>query len=78
VKNRQLKYTWIASHYLLRFKENAAWPIKELMNAVKKDHGVVINKWAAYKAKQAAYGVLHGSMLDHYSKLGRYIEELKR
>ncbi|KAJ8432643.1 hypothetical protein Cgig2_011809 [Carnegiea gigantea] len=71
VKNRQLKYTWIASHYLLRFKENPTWPTKELVNAVKKDHGVVINKWTAYKVKQAAYGMLHGSMFDHYSKLGR-------
>ena len=44
---------------------------KELVNAVKKDHGVVINKWTAYKAKQAAYEMLRGSMFDHYSKLGR-------
>ena len=78
MKNRQLKYTWIAYHYLLRFKENPNWPATELVDAVKKDHGVVILKWTAYKAKQAAYGMLHGSMFDHYSKLGRYIEELNR
>ncbi|KAJ8440983.1 hypothetical protein Cgig2_020012 [Carnegiea gigantea] len=78
VKNRQLKYPWIASHYLLRFKENPTWSTKELVNAVKKDHGVEINKWTAYKVKQAAYGMLHDSMFDHYLKLGRYIEELNR
>ncbi|KAJ8432692.1 hypothetical protein Cgig2_016365 [Carnegiea gigantea] len=44
----------------------------------KKDYGVVINKWTTYKAKQAAYGMLHDSMFDHYSKLGRYTEELGR
>ena len=73
VKNRQLKYTWIASPYLLRFKQNPTWPAKELVNAVKKDYRVVVNKWTAYKAKQATYGILHGSMFDHYSKLGTQV-----
>ena len=77
LKNIQVKYKWIASRYLLRFKENPNWPPKELVEEVKKDHGVVIQKWTAYKAKQAAHGMLHGSMFDCYPKLGRYIEELK-
>jgi len=37
-------------HYVLRLKENLNWPSKELVHSVKKDHRVVILKWATYKA----------------------------
>ncbi|KAJ8437788.1 hypothetical protein Cgig2_013707 [Carnegiea gigantea] len=34
---------------ILRFKENPTWPAKELVNALKKNHEIVINKWTANK-----------------------------
>ena len=38
---------------------------------------VSIKKDLAYKVKYYAHRMLHGSMQDHYNKLGRYLEALK-
>jgi len=48
------------------------------MNEVKKDFGVCITKWVAYKIRKVVAKLLHDSMKEHYFKLGSYIEELKR
>ena len=39
---------------------------------------VYINKWLAYSVKERAHDLLRGSMKEHYCKLGRYLEKLKR
>ena len=36
-----------------------------------------IKKPLSYKVKYYAHRMLHGSMQDHYNKLGRYLEALK-
>ena len=38
---------------------------------------VSIKKPLAYKVKYYVHRMLHGSMEDHYNKLGRYLEALK-
>ena len=77
-KNRQLKSSWVANYYLMKFKDNPHWSAKDIINTVKVDFGIVLDKRVAYRVRHAAYKLLHGSMKDHYCKLGRYIEELKR
>ena len=38
---------------------------------------MIIKKDLAYKVKYYAHTMLHGSMQEHYNKLGRYLEALK-
>jgi len=59
------------------FKHRPYWPSKEFQAEVKKDFGVVINSWFTYDVKRRAHKLLHGSMKEHYNKVGRYIEALK-
>ncbi|XP_021747438.1 uncharacterized protein LOC110713287 [Chenopodium quinoa] len=39
---------------------------------------IIVKKDFAYKVKYYAHRKLHGSMRDHYGKLGRYLEALKK
>ena len=43
-----------------------------------RDFGTKLEKWVAYNVKLATHSLLDGSMKDHYSKVGRHLEELKR
>ncbi|KAK1432692.1 hypothetical protein QVD17_09590 [Tagetes erecta] len=76
-KNRQLTADFIASEFLPIFKARPHWPAKEIMEAVKERYKVLINRWMAYKAKSCAHKKLHGSMRDHYSKMGSYLRALR-
>ncbi|XP_076945212.1 uncharacterized protein LOC143616200 [Bidens hawaiensis] len=77
IKNRQLTVDFIADQYLPIFKANPHWKAKEIQEAVKEKFKVIISNWMAYKAKSSAHMKLHGSMKEHYSKLGSYVEALK-
>ncbi|XP_076942502.1 uncharacterized protein LOC143612394 [Bidens hawaiensis] len=77
VKNRQLTCNIIAEQFLPIFKANPHWKAKEIQDAVKDKFKVIIGSWMAYKAKSAAHKKLYGSMMEHYSKLGSYLEALK-
>ncbi|XP_035846418.1 uncharacterized protein LOC118492469 [Helianthus annuus] len=76
-KNRQLTADFISDQFLTLFKANPNWSAKDIQDAVKEKYKVIITKWLAYKAKCKASGKLHGSMKEHYSKLGSYLEALK-
>ena len=76
-KNRKMKSRWVADQFLEVFKVRPHWPAKEIMATIKKAFGVLVNKDFAYKVKYHAHRMLHGSMLEHYTKLGNYIEALK-
>ncbi|KAJ8431380.1 hypothetical protein Cgig2_027974 [Carnegiea gigantea] len=69
-KNRQLKSSWVANYYLMKFKDNPHWSGKDIINTVKVDFGIVLDKWVAYRVRHAAHKLFHGSMKDHYCKLG--------
>lgn len=45
--------------------------------AVRRAYRVIITPDLAYKVKYYAHKRLHGSMREHYGKLGKYIEALK-
>ncbi|XP_022030248.1 uncharacterized protein LOC110931151 [Helianthus annuus] len=78
VKNRQLTAMFIANEFLQVFKSKPNWSAKEIILAVKHKYKVIITKWLAYKAKACAHKKLHGSMRDHYRKIGAYMEILKK
>ncbi|XP_056695664.1 uncharacterized protein [Spinacia oleracea] len=76
-KNRQLKANWVAQQFLEVFKARPHWPAREIMESVRRAFKVLISRNLAYKIKYAAHKMLHGSMHEHYKKVGGYIEALK-
>ncbi|CAH9146031.1 unnamed protein product [Cuscuta epithymum] len=77
-KNKQLKCPWVAREFLEVFKARPHWPAKEIMETVKRAYKVVISRAFAYKVKFNSHKMLHGSMHEHYQKLGRYLDALKK
>ncbi|XP_021725172.1 uncharacterized protein LOC110692473 [Chenopodium quinoa] len=77
-KNKQLKGSWLAEQLLDVFKARPHWPAKEIIETVRRAYRVIIRKEFAYKVKWHAHKKLHGSMREHYGKVGRYLEALKR
>ncbi|KAL6569678.1 hypothetical protein OROMI_014192 [Orobanche minor] len=77
-RNCLLTSKWLAKEYLGRLKDNPQWAVKDIMDSVRRRYGVIIQKWIAYKVKSTALKMLHGSMKQHYAKVGRYTEELRR
>ncbi|KAL2932963.1 Serum amyloid A protein [Bienertia sinuspersici] len=75
--NRQLKSTWLAKQFLELFKSRPHWPAKEIVETIRVAYRVLVKVGFAYKVKYYAHRLLHGSMKEHYSKLGRYLEALK-
>ncbi|XP_076908796.1 uncharacterized protein LOC143565821 [Bidens hawaiensis] len=78
LKNRQLTADFIADQFLPIFKAKPHWPAKDIPDAVKEKFKVLITNWMAYKSKTSAQRKLHGSMKDHYCKLGSYLTALKQ
>ncbi|KAL2929308.1 Sulfate adenylyltransferase subunit 1, partial [Bienertia sinuspersici] len=77
VKNKQLKSTWCAEQLLEVFKAKPHWPAKDIIETIRRAYKVVVKKDFAYRIKHYAHRMLHGSMKDHYKKVGRYLQALK-
>ncbi|XP_021773983.1 uncharacterized protein LOC110737942 [Chenopodium quinoa] len=76
-RNRKLKSKWVAKQFLEVFKNRPHWPAKEIVETIRRAFKVVVQRGFAYKVKYAAHRMLHGSMHEHYAKLGGYIAALK-
>ncbi|KAH9625142.1 hypothetical protein KSS87_015101 [Heliosperma pusillum] len=76
--NRQLKSTWLAKQFLDVFKANPHWPAADIIDTVRKAYKVIIKKGFAYKVKYYAHRLFHGSMKEHYSRLGSYMAALEQ
>ncbi|KAL2900176.1 putative cell division protein WhiA [Bienertia sinuspersici] len=76
--NRQLKSTWLAKQFLEVFKAKPHWPAKEIVETIRVAYRVLVKPGFAYKVKYYAHRQLHGSMKEHYSKLGRFLEALNK
>ncbi|KAL2894863.1 hypothetical protein RDABS01_010772 [Bienertia sinuspersici] len=76
-RNKQLKSTWVSKEMLEVFKARPHWPAKDIIEAIRRAYKMVVKKGFAYKVKYYAHKMLHGSIQDHYWKVGRYIEALK-
>ncbi|KAL2892558.1 50S ribosomal protein L34, partial [Bienertia sinuspersici] len=68
-RNKQLKSSWMAKQLLDVFKARAHWPAKEIIECIRMAYRVMVER--AYKVKYRAHKLLHGSMKEHYSKVGR-------
>ena len=75
--NKQMKSTWLVEQFLEVFKARPHWLANEIVKTIRRAYRVSIKKPLAYKVKYYAHRMLHGSMQEHYSKLGRYLESLK-
>ncbi|KAL2906837.1 Protein FAR1-RELATED SEQUENCE 5, partial [Bienertia sinuspersici] len=76
-RNKQLKSSWMAKQLLKVFKARPHWPSKEIIECIRMAYRVMVKRDFAYKVKYRAHKLLHGSMKEHYSKVGRYVEALK-
>ncbi|KAL2921884.1 putative dual-specificity RNA methyltransferase RlmN [Bienertia sinuspersici] len=76
-KNKQLKTSWVAKEMLDVFKARPHWPAKDIIETIKRAYKVLVTRTFAYKVKYCAHELLHGSMQEHYFKLGRYMAALK-
>ncbi|XP_021722785.1 uncharacterized protein LOC110690267 [Chenopodium quinoa] len=77
-KNKQLKCSWLANQLLDVFKARPHWPAKEIIETVRRAYRAIVKPDFAYKVKWHAHWKLHGSIRDHYGKVGRYLEAVKR
>jgi MULE transposase-like protein len=75
--NRQLKSSWVAEQMLDVFKSRPHVPSSEIIDLVKQNYKVIINKDFAYKIKYCAHRRLHGSMKQHYNKVMSYLQALR-
>ena len=48
------------------------------MDTVKRAYGVIVKRNFSYKVKYNAHRLLHGSMREHYDKLGVYVHVLQQ
>ncbi|KAL2898256.1 Transposase for insertion sequence element IS905 [Bienertia sinuspersici] len=76
-RTKQMKTGWMARQFLEVFKARPHWPAKEIIESIRLAYTVMLSRGFAYKAKYRAHKLLHGSMKDHYNKVGRYIQALK-
>ncbi|XP_057247429.1 uncharacterized protein LOC130589845 [Beta vulgaris subsp. vulgaris] len=59
------------------FQGKASLASQELIETVRQAYRVAIKSVLAYKVKYKAHKLLHGSMEEHYAKLGRYLQALR-
>ncbi|KAL2902443.1 Cullin-1 [Bienertia sinuspersici] len=76
-RTKQMKTGWMARQFLEVFKARPHWPAKEIIESIRLAYKVMVSRGFAYKVKYRAHKLLHGSMKDHYNKVGRYIQALK-
>ncbi|XP_074283862.1 uncharacterized protein LOC141608405 [Silene latifolia] len=53
-------------------------PAADIIETVRRAYKIIVKKNFAYKVKYYAHKLLHGSMNDHYSKLGSYLSVLEQ
>ncbi|KAL2895945.1 Mediator of RNA polymerase II transcription subunit 13 [Bienertia sinuspersici] len=71
-RNKQLKSSWMAKQLLEIFKARPHWPAKEIIECIRMAYRVMVKRNFAYKVKYRAHKLLHGSMKEHYSKVGSH------
>ncbi|KAK1553267.1 hypothetical protein Q3G72_031866 [Acer saccharum] len=77
-KNRFVSSKHIAEKYVGQWRENPDWNFVEMSQQVRTDVNVDVSIWQYYRARNAARGMIHGSVNEQYSKLWEYCAELMR
>ncbi|KAK0587687.1 hypothetical protein LWI29_026890 [Acer saccharum] len=68
-KNRFVSSKHIAEKYVGQWRENPDWNFVEMSQQVRTDVNVDVSIWQYYRARNAARGMIHGSVNEQYSKL---------
>ncbi|XP_074278342.1 uncharacterized protein LOC141601934 [Silene latifolia] len=71
-----MKLTWLDKQFLEVFKTRPHWLAADIIETLRRANKVLIKKNFSYKVKYFTHRMLHGSMKEHYSKIGSYIQVL--
>ncbi|KAL2924220.1 Replicase polyprotein 1a [Bienertia sinuspersici] len=74
-RNKHLNSSWLVEQFLEVYEAIPHWPAKEIIETVRRAYKTEVKKNIAYKVKYCAYKMLHGSMKDHYLKLGWWLKD---
>lgn len=76
-KNRRLSSKWLSKHIVDDVKEQPRIKLVSIQDKLKRKYVVQISRGKAFRAKQKALDIVHGSHKEQYSKLWEYCEELR-
>src|SRR5579859_2275446 len=68
--------SWLQSS--LGFKEHASYRPADVVNDMRREHGLQIGYWTAWRAKEAAFANINGSHESAFSQLPQYCEDIIR
>ncbi|CAN1146569.1 hypothetical protein LINPERPRIM_LOCUS6541 [Linum perenne] len=70
--------SFLARHYVGRFRVDPSWSLRNFVHTVVTDFGLKINMMKAYRSKRAALNLIHGEDGEQFHKLWDYKAELER
>ncbi|CAN1261691.1 hypothetical protein LINPERPRIM_LOCUS10952 [Linum perenne] len=70
--------SFLARHYVGRFRVDPSWSLRNFVHTVVTDFGLKINMMKAYRSKRAALQLIHGEECEQFHKLWDYKAELER
>jgi len=76
--NKSASSKWVAKDVIKKLQSDKKINIPTIMKDMRREHAVGITKDRAWKAKQIAKAVVEGDAARQYTKLWRYVVELKR
>ena len=76
--NRLVNSSWLCMVYYEDFKIRPAYPVTNLMEAVRKDFNVKVSLSQCYRARRKAWKKIRGTYADQYGKLWDYCGEIVR
>ncbi|XP_039132322.1 uncharacterized protein LOC120269103 [Dioscorea cayenensis subsp. rotundata] len=69
---------WLAVKYLDKFRADPIWIYNGIIKQVKDDHGFTISIMKAWRTKNLAMKWVNGDEAEQYTKLIRYVAELRQ
>ncbi|CAN1317735.1 hypothetical protein LINPERPRIM_LOCUS30542 [Linum perenne] len=70
--------SFLAKHYVARFRIDPSWSLRNFIHTVITDFGLKINSMKAYRTKKVALSLIHGEEDDQFKKLWDYGAKLRR
>ncbi|XP_023754652.2 uncharacterized protein LOC111903098 [Lactuca sativa] len=73
-----VSYAWIGSHFTTEFLQKQKMSVRMLREEVKQAFGIDVSMGQCRRAKKHAIELIEGTLVEHYSKLQSYGEEIRR
>jgi len=73
-----VNYRWIGTHFTADVVQNPKMTVRLLKEEVKRRFGIEVSMGQCRRAKQHAFSIIQGSIVEHYAKLWSYGEEIIR